>query len=124
MAVARKPRATTKKAAGNGTANLGPSSQSLPKPVSSAASASDFEEQVRTRGGLAVMLGSDDQDNQTSLSGVDLYSNLWEHLAQIKNLRDHPYEFYQELGYTIVGVTPDANGWGKPDILMAKSVVR
>jgi hypothetical protein len=26
------------------------------------------------------------------------------------------------MGYTIVGVIPDANGLGKPDILMAKRI--
>jgi hypothetical protein len=44
------------------------------------------------------------------------------HLARIENRRGHPFEFYQKLGYAIVGVVPDANGWGKPDILMAKRV--
>ncbi|MCA9940912.1 MAG: AAC(6')-Ia family aminoglycoside 6'-N-acetyltransferase, partial [Anaerolineales bacterium] len=28
-----------------------------------------------------------------------------------------------KLGYAIVGVVPDANGWGKPDIIMAKRIV-
>ncbi len=60
----------------------------------------------------------------TSLSGVDLYSNVLEHLANIKNLRGHPYAFYQKLGFVIVGVLPDANGVGKPDIFMAKQVGR
>lgn len=27
-----------------------------------------------------------------------------------------------EVGFVIVGVMPDANGWGKPDIFMAKRV--
>jgi aminoglycoside 6'-N-acetyltransferase I len=31
-------------------------------------------------------------------------------------------EFHQKLGYTVVGVVPDANGPGKPDISMAKRV--
>ena len=44
------------------------------------------------------------------------------HVASIQNLRDHPYEFYQKVGFVIVGVMPDANGWGKPDIFMAKRV--
>lgn len=35
----------------------------------------------------------------------------------------HPYEFYQTLGFVILGVIPDANGLGKPDILMAKRLV-
>lgn len=80
----------------------------------------DLEAQVQARGGLTLMLGSDDQDDMTTLSGVDLYTNLWEKIATIQNLKGHPYEFYQKLGYTIIGVVPDANGIGKPDILMAK----
>lgn len=82
----------------------------------------DLEAQVRRRGGLTLMLGSDDADNMTTLSGVDLYSNIWHHIAHIQNLRGHPYEFYQKLGYAIIGVVPDANGIGKPDILMAKRI--
>lgn len=58
----------------------------------------------------------------TSLSGKDLYANAWEHISNIKNLRSHPYEFYQKMGYAIVGVIPDANGPGKPDIIMAKKI--
>jgi aminoglycoside 6'-N-acetyltransferase I len=82
----------------------------------------DLEERVRERGGLTITLGTDDEDDQTTLSAVDLYPNVWEHIARIRNLRGHPYEFYQKLGYVIVGVVPDANGPGKPDILMAKRV--
>lgn len=82
----------------------------------------DLEVQTRQRGGLTLFLGTDDENNMTSLSGVNLYPNVWEHLAQIKNLRNHPYEFYQKLGFVIVGVMPDANGPGKPDIYMAKSL--
>lgn len=82
----------------------------------------DFEEQVRLRGGLTITLGTDDEDNMTSLSGVDLYENLWEKMRDIRNLKNHPYEFYQKMGYFITGVMPDANGIGKPDILMSKRV--
>lgn len=84
--------------------------------------AADFETQVRGRGAFTIILGSDDADNQTTLSGVDLYSDVCKHISNIQNLRRHPYEFYQKLGFVIVGVTPDANGPGKPDILMAKRV--
>ena len=82
----------------------------------------DFEKQVAERGGITVYLGTDDEDNMTSLSNVDLYPNVAEHLSSIRNLRRHPFEFYQKMGYTVVGVIPDANGLGKPDILMAKRV--
>lgn len=80
----------------------------------------DLEEQVRQRGGLTLHLGTDDEDGMTSLSGVDLYPDVWEHVARIRNLKGHPFEFYQKLGFVIVGVLPDANGPGKPDIYMAK----
>lgn len=82
----------------------------------------DLEEQVRRRGGLTLWLGTDDEDAMTSLSGVDLYPDVLGHLARIENLRQHPYGFYLELGFTIVGVMPDANGPGKPDIFMAKRI--
>jgi aminoglycoside 6'-N-acetyltransferase I len=82
----------------------------------------DFEEQVRTRDALTITLGTDDDDNQTSLSNVDLYTDTWKKINEIKNLNRHPYEFYQKMGYVITGVMPDANGIGKPDILMSKRV--
>jgi aminoglycoside 6'-N-acetyltransferase I len=82
----------------------------------------DFEEQVRLKGGLTITLGSDDEDGMTSLSNVDLYENLWEKIRDIRNLKNHPFEFYQKMGYVITGIVPDANGRGKPDILMAKRV--
>jgi aminoglycoside 6'-N-acetyltransferase I len=84
----------------------------------------DFEEQVRQRGGLTINLGTDDEDNMTSLSGVDLYENLWEKVRKIRNFKRHPFEFYQKIGYVITGVVPDANGVGKPDIIMSKRVKR
>lgn len=82
----------------------------------------DFEEQVRLRGGLTITLGSDDEDNMTSLSNVDLFENTWEKIQNIRNVKGHPFEFYQKLGYVITGVVPDANGIGKPDIMMSKRV--
>lgn len=83
----------------------------------------DLEDRVREKGGITLMLGTDDEDDMTTLSGVDLYPDIPGHIAGIRNLRRHPYEFYQKLGYTIIGVVPDANGIGRPDILMAKRLV-
>jgi aminoglycoside 6'-N-acetyltransferase I len=80
----------------------------------------DFEEQVRRRGGSTVYLGTDDEANRTTLGGVDLYPDPLAAAMAIRNLRDHPFEFYRKAGYTVVGVLPDANGFGKPDIFMAK----
>lgn len=80
----------------------------------------DLATEAKSRGGLVLWVGTDDEDNQTTLSGINLYPNVWEHVAKIRNLRGHPYEFYQKMGFAIVGVMPDANGIGKPDIFMAK----
>jgi aminoglycoside 6'-N-acetyltransferase I len=82
----------------------------------------DLEQRVIRRGGATIMLGTDDEAGWTSLAGVDLYPDPLRHLAQIRNLSRHPFEFYQKLGYVLIGVVPDANGPGKPDLLMAKKV--
>lgn len=82
----------------------------------------DFEEQVRRRGGLTIYLGTDDENCRTSIGGVDVYSDVLGALHGIRNLRNHPFAFYEKVGFVIVGVIPDANGFGKPDILMAKRV--
>lgn len=82
----------------------------------------DLEAQVRLKGGLTITLGTDDEDGMTSLSNTDLYENLWEKIRDVRNLKGHPFTFYQKMGYVISGVVPDANGTGKPDILMAKRI--
>lgn len=84
----------------------------------------DLEAQVAGRSGLTLWLGTDDEDNMTSLSGVDLYDDLLGHLAAVRDLKGHPFQFYRKCGFVIAGVVPDANGPGKPDILMAKRVRR
>jgi aminoglycoside 6'-N-acetyltransferase I len=84
----------------------------------------DLEDRVKECGGLTITVGTDDEDYQTTLSGINLFPNVCEHIASVKNLKHHPYEFYQKQGFVIVGVIPDANGLDKPDILMAKSVAR
>src|SRR5512142_842682 len=82
----------------------------------------DFEEIIRSKGALTITLGTDDEDGMTSLANIDLYENLWEKIRDIRNYKRHPFEFYQKMGYVITGVVPDANGIGKPDILMAKKL--
>lgn len=81
-----------------------------------------LEAAILSHGGIMVYLGTDDDRDQTSLSGVDLFRDPFGEVDHIVNLRRHPYAFYQKLGYRIVGVLPDANGVGKPDIFMAKSL--
>lgn len=82
-----------------------------------------LESEVRNRGGITIYLGSDDEFDKTSLSNTDLYEDTYAKIAEIKNYSKHPYEFYVKMGYKIIGVIPDANGIGKPDIWMAKRVI-
>lgn len=79
---------------------------------------------MRERGSHTLWLGADDGTAQTTLGGVNLYPDVCAHLTAIRNLRDHPYIFYQRLGFVIVGVLPDANEFGKPDIFLTKRLVR
>ena len=53
---------------------------------------------------------------------MDLYPTVLEKLRTLENRDRHPFEFYLKVGYQVVGVIPDANGFGKPDILMAKRI--
>src|SRR5579872_2252039 len=71
----------------------------------------DLEEQIGRRGGLTLYLGTDDENGRTSLGGVDLYPDVLGALSAIRNLRQHPVEFYQKMGFVIVGALQDANGF-------------
>lgn len=84
-----------------------------------------MEEAVRKIGGITTYLGCDDVDGTTSLSNCDLYENTFAKIKDIQTLtaKRHPYEFYLKNGYSITGVTPDANGVGKPDIWLSKKLV-
>ena len=82
----------------------------------------DLERQVSQRGAHTIFLGTDDENGRTTLGGSDLYPGVLDKLREIRNVRRHPFEFYLRMGFEIVGAIPDANGFGKPDILMAKRV--
>jgi aminoglycoside 6'-N-acetyltransferase I len=82
----------------------------------------DLERCVASRGALTLWAGSDDEHGETTLSGTDLYPDIPGAIARVRNLKDHPFEFYLRLGFRIAGVLPDANGFGKPDIFLAKRV--
>ena len=84
----------------------------------------DFERQVAQRGAHTIWLGADDENCRTSVGGIDLYPGVLDKVQAIKNLRQHPFEFYKKAGFEVVGTIPDANGFGKPDILMAKRIKR
>ena len=82
-----------------------------------------LENEAKKQGGLTIYLGADDEKDggETSLANVDLYDDLPE---KIKNFDfgTHQSGFYLKLGYKIIGVIPDADGIGKPDIYFGKSL--
>lgn len=83
----------------------------------------DLEDRVRALGIHTMFVGSDDELGLTSLSNTDLYPDVIGHLARLQNLREHPIAFYQKLGYSVIGVMPDANGFGQPDIYLARRLL-
>lgn len=84
---------------------------------------SDVEELVAAEGGLTIYLGADDLDGLTTAAGADLFPNVIGHAQGLKSQsRRHPLGFFLQQGYEVIGLIPDANGPGRPDIWMAKSV--
>jgi aminoglycoside 6'-N-acetyltransferase I len=79
-----------------------------------------LEALARAEGALSLYLGADDDFGGTSLFGADPFPDLLGALARIEARAPHPLGFYRALGFTLAGLIPDANGRGKPDILLAK----
>ena len=80
-----------------------------------------LSETARKQGGLTLWLGADDEKpgGETSLANADLYDNLPKRIREF-NPGTHQAAFYRKIGFEVIGVMPDANGIGKPDIFLAK----
>ncbi|HWA90777.1 MAG TPA: GNAT family N-acetyltransferase [Rhizomicrobium sp.] len=81
-----------------------------------------LERYAAAQGVLTLYLGTDDDFGGTNLSGTDLFDGLLAKLAGATVTTGHPLAFYMKLGWQVIGAIPDANGPGKPDILMAKRI--
>lgn len=79
-----------------------------------------LEKVAAKRGASTLWLGSDDEAGLTSIGECDLYPDPLEALRRLTDRHGHPFPFYLKCGFAVVGVLPDANGPGKPDIFMAK----
>ncbi|MCG8510658.1 MAG: GNAT family N-acetyltransferase [Rhodospirillales bacterium] len=83
----------------------------------------DYLDSAAADAGVSTLwLGTDDDFGGTNLFGVDLYPEVLENLLRLRPKTSHPYTFYEAHGFSVVGVVPDANGFGKHDIMMAKRV--
>jgi aminoglycoside 6'-N-acetyltransferase I len=83
-----------------------------------------FEAAAAGHGALTVYLGSDDTAGRTTLGGRPLFGGVLRYAEAAASPGGHPMGFYQKCGYEIVGVLPDVNGPGQPDIWLAKPVGR
>ena len=80
-----------------------------------------LEARARSEAVLTLFLGSDDDHGGTTLFGRDLWPDVLTHVAATEaTARGHALTFYRRHGYEIVGLLPDVNGAGRPDILLAK----
>ena len=83
----------------------------------------ELERIAREKGIIGIFAGSDDETFSTSLSEKEITAaNIFSEIANIKNYKNHPYEFYQKCGYCIIGIIPNASGDKKPDILLWKDI--
>jgi aminoglycoside 6'-N-acetyltransferase I len=81
-----------------------------------------LEDRIAAAGGLTITLGTDDEFGGTSLYGRELYPDVLGAAQRMVSVADHPFRFYEKVGFIVTGLVPDANGFGQPDILMCKRV--
>jgi aminoglycoside 6'-N-acetyltransferase I len=84
----------------------------------------DVECLAADNGALTMLLGTSDEVGRTTLTGQDPFVDVITALRDLKPTGAHPLGFWQRVGYTVVGVIPDAEGPGKPTILLAKRIRR
>jgi aminoglycoside 6'-N-acetyltransferase I len=81
-----------------------------------------LEEAARAENINTIFLGADDEFGGTTASGADLFGDIASHIRNLAVTTSHPLAFYRKVGFQVVGLLPDVNGPGKPDILLAKRV--
>jgi aminoglycoside 6'-N-acetyltransferase I len=79
-----------------------------------------LEAAARAENVLTLYVGADDEIGATSASGVDLFADVAAHIRNLESKPPHPLGFYRRMGFVVIGLMPDVNGPGKPDILLAK----
>ena len=80
----------------------------------------DVARLAKAAGALTLFAGTSDEVGTTNLFGVDLYADPASAIKNLRATRRNPFEFWQNAGFTVVGLMPDAEGEGKPGIHMAR----
>lgn len=81
----------------------------------------DLEAHARRAGVSTITAGCDDHGDFSNV-GTIRAEQVAEALATVEAKRPHPLGFYRRMGYAVVGLIPNANGPGQPDIFVAKSL--
>ena len=81
-----------------------------------------LESAARRENILTLYVGADDEIGATSAFGVDVFADIGFHIRSLEGRPPHPIGFYRKMGFVVVGLMPDVNGPGKPDILLAKRI--
>lgn len=72
---------------------------------------------------LTLTTGDDHPERAfTTLGRRDLWGDPLGAAAAVETTESHPLDFYRTLGFRVCGVLPDANGPGKPEIMLAKPI--
>lgn len=82
----------------------------------------DVVREVAARGGLTLQVSTSDETDRTNLYGRDLYADPLAALRGMRSTGEHPIDFWMRVGFTPIGVMPDAEGPGKPSIYFAMRV--
>lgn len=83
----------------------------------------EVEREATRAGALVLSLGTSDTTHATSVSDVDLYDDPLRHLAELSLRASHSVEFWQRIGFKLIGVIPDAEGPGQPSLQLAKRLI-
>jgi aminoglycoside 6'-N-acetyltransferase I len=81
-----------------------------------------LEAAARKKGVVTLYVGSDDDFGGTNIFGTDVYPDITASIRDLAPTAGHPLTFYKKMGFTVVGLIPDANGIGKHDIFLAKRI--
>ena len=77
---------------------------------------------AREADALTLFASTSDEIGSTSLFEADLFDAPWQAMRDLRVTGPSPVSFWQKVGFTVVGVLPDAEGTGKPSIQLARTL--
>ncbi len=87
----------------------------------------ELEKLAVSAGATTMILSTTDALGGTNIGGIDLYDDPLGRLIKIDvtNVENgHAFQFWRKVGYSLVGVLPDAEGRGIPSIQFSKRLTK